>query len=294
MSTTGWRDCGCGRDAGASPHFSPHRAAAAAAQVQAVLRVAPRQADPAPQPPRSRWWLDGVRQAVDWLRDRTLSGVWRVLRRLGGRYKRGRQYLHSPDPAYPAKLARLRCTLGLARWNPERYVVLFSDEFTYYRRPSLAQGYALVGQDAPRADQGWRVNCGRRIVGSLNALTGAHHADQQAHLPQAALLAHYRQIAAAYPRARRIFLWLDNWPTHHAEDLLAALRDTPIRLCYLPTYAPWTNPEEKVWRQLNQDVLHLHPFRDEWDATQTAVTAWLAQIADHPAGLLRTVGLSPV
>jgi hypothetical protein len=285
-------DCWSSRDAGASPLFPPqHRTADAARTALAeVLHRAPRLFGLV----RSRWWLDGLRQVVAWLRPLSLAGVWRLLRRLGLRYKRGRQYLHSPDPAYRAKLAQLRCTLGLARWRPARYVVLFSDEFTYYRRASVAQGYAGGGEDAPRADQGWRTNFARRIVGSLNALTGAHLADQQAHFPQEALLAHYRQIAAHYPQARRIFVWLDNWPTHQAEALVAALHDTPIRLCSLPTYAPWTNPEEKVWRKLYQEVLHRHAFRDDWAGEQAAVTAWLTHLADDPASLLHYVGLSPV
>ena len=258
-----------------------------------MIARAPRQADPAPQPPRSRWWLEGVRQAVDWLRARTLSGVWRVLQRLGLRYKRGRVYLHSPDPAYAAKLARLRCTRGLARWNPARYVLLFLDEVTYYRRASVAQGYAGVGQDAPRADQGWRTNTSRRIAGSLDALSGQHFAEQQAHFPQEAVLAYLRRIATHYPQARRIFVWLDNWPTHHAAALVQALAGSPIRLCYLPTYAPWTNPEEEVWHGLYQEVLHLHAFRDDWDGLQAAVTQWLDHLADDCAGLLHQVGLAP-
>jgi transposase len=44
---------------------------------------------------------------------------------------------------------------------------------------------------------------------------------------------------------------------------LAALAPSKIVLVPLPTYAPWTNPVEKVWRKLCQEVLHLHEFVDE-------------------------------
>jgi hypothetical protein len=104
-------------------------------------------------------------------------------------YKRGRRSVHSPDPDDDRKLARVHTALALARWNPERYVVLYEDELTYYLRPTVAQGYAPAGADAPRAHQGWGTNRTWRIAGSLNALTGRHHAEQDAHFGRWRLLA---------------------------------------------------------------------------------------------------------
>jgi len=37
-------------------------------------------------------------------------------------------------------------------------------------------------------------------------------------------------------------------------------RQEGITLVYLPTYAPWLNPIEKLWRKAYQEVLHLHRF----------------------------------
>jgi transposase len=64
-----------------------------------------------------------------------------------------------------------------------------------------------------------------------------------------------------------------------------------VRLLRLPTYAPWTNPIEKVWRKLKQEVLHQHDFGDDWAGLQQAVQGWLAWAA--PADLLRYTGLRP-
>jgi DDE superfamily endonuclease len=242
---------------------------------------------------RSRWWLDGLRQAVDWLRPLSCSGVWRLLRRLRLRYKRGRRYVHSPDPAYDRKLARIHAALGLARWNPARYVVLYEDELTYYLRPTVAQGYAPVSADAPRAEQGWGTNRTWRIAGSLNALTGQHHAQQAEHFDRHTLLAYLRQLEAAYPTARRIFVVLDNWPVHFHPDLLAGLAGSRIRLLPLPTYAPWTNPEEKVWRKGYAELFHLHDGATRWPAFKLEVQSWLDHVDDDRHGLLRSVGLCP-
>jgi hypothetical protein len=32
---------------------------------------------------------------------------------------------------------------------------------------------------------------------------------------------------------------------------------------------------EKVWRKLYQEVLHLHDFRDDWEALKREVERWL-------------------
>src|SRR5436190_1267401 len=68
------------------------------------LRQAPRHAGV----PRSRWTLALLATALLWLAGLTLSGRWRLLRRLGVVYRRGQEHLHSPDPDYRRKLAAVR------------------------------------------------------------------------------------------------------------------------------------------------------------------------------------------
>src|SRR3954470_3128571 len=52
---------------------------------------------------RSRWSLATLLTAVLWLKDLSRSGLCRLLVRLGVRYRRGQEHLHSPDPEYDAK-----------------------------------------------------------------------------------------------------------------------------------------------------------------------------------------------
>jgi transposase len=213
------------------------------------------------------------------------------VRRLGLRVRRGRGYQHSPDPAYDAKLAAVTAAQALARPAPDRVVLLYQDELTYHRRPTLASALAPRGSDQPRAALGYRANTQRRIACCLDAFTGRLTCWQRAHFDRATLRRFYQAVAAAYPEAERIYLVQDNWPVHTHPELVAALADGPITLVPLPTYAPWTNPVEKVWRALHADVLHLHPFGDDWGGLQAAVAAWLAQWAEDSPTLLQTVGL---
>lgn len=62
---------------------------------------------------------------------------------------------------------------------------------------------------------------------------------------------------------------------------------------FLPTYAPWTNPIEKVWRKLHQDILHLHGFGDDWDGLRRRISDWLSLFVNGSTDLLRYVGLCP-
>jgi len=38
-----------------------------------------------------------------------------------------------------------------------------------------------------------------------------------------------------------------------------------IEPVWWPTYAPWLNPIEKLWRWLRQEVRKMHRLADDWD-----------------------------
>ena len=208
-------------------------------------------------------------------------------------HKRGRRYVHSPDPAYARKLAAVTAAQALARANPGAVVLLYADELTYHRRPTVAAAWAAAGGEAPRADQGWTADRTRRVAACLDALSGRLLWWQRRRFDRRTLGRFWRAVAAAYPAAEVIFVALDNWPVHFHPDVLAALAGTPIVLLPLPTYAPWTDPVERVWRRLYEEVLHLHDRRDDWPALQAAVERALARFAADPAGLRRYAGLGP-
>ena len=285
----GWRDWSYAQDGDANPLFSPTTKAAAKVELEAFIHRSPRLLGLK----RSRWWLDGLRQQVWWLRDCSLGGVQQLLHRLGVVYKRGRQYLTSPDPYYDLKLAYIHAARHLVENDPTRYVLLYQDELTYYRRPTLAQSYASRGNDAPYARLGHTSNKRRRIAASVEVMTGRLLVQQRHTFSWPNLLAFYRQLEAAYPAAQVIFLAQDNWPPHFHPSLLQAVGESKLSLLRLPTYAPWTNPVEKVWHWLKKDILHLHDFVDDWLGLQREVEDWLAQFAHGSQQLLRYVGLLP-
>jgi hypothetical protein len=124
-------------------------------------------------------------------------------------------------------------------------------------------------------------------------LTGATLSWQRARFTVKMLLRFFAAVEAAYPQHRRIFIALDNWPPHFHPDILLYLLTSRITLLRLPTYAPWTNPVEKVWLRLKQELLHLHQFEDDWQGLHTAVQVWLDQWQTPSDDLLHYCGLTP-
>ena len=84
----------------------------------------------------------------------------------------------------------------------------------------------------------------------------------------------------------------DNWNIHTHPDVLEALAAYPrIKPVWLPTYAPWLNPIEKLWRWLRQDVLKMHRWVEDWPRVKQRVHDFLDQFAHGSSDLLRYVGL---
>ena len=269
---------------------------------------------------RSRWSVATLRDACPWLRPRSASGLSRLLRRCGIHLKRGRGWIHSPDPDYAAKRDVIAAVIAAAAHDPG-VVVVYLDEVTVYRQPTLAQGYAPAGSDAPHARRSTRADTATRIVGSLDHATGRVRSRCGTTTTIAFLVQFYRDLVAAYPEARRIYVIQDNWPVHQHPDLLAALepqehRSTvplppswsptphaaavarwgalrlPIQCVWLPTYASWLNPIEKLWRKLRQEVTHLHPWADDLPRLRTAMDTFFTAFADGSPSLKRYVGLA--
>jgi transposase len=89
-----------------------------------------------------------------------------------------------------------------------------------------------------------------------------------------------------------LYVIQDNWSIHKNPEVLAALQAWPqVEPVWLPTYAPWLNPIEKLWRWLKQDVLKMHRLADNWQALRGHVRAFLEQFAHGSQRLLEYVGL---
>lgn len=298
MPRAGWRACWhtpTGATAGGA--FD----AAHATQLAERLRRPPDPPDPPPAEPGGAaapvpercWTLRRIRATFPWMAHyRTLGGVWRAVRRLGQRLRRGRPRQFSPDPAYPAKEAHLLAVLRRVAAAAGRAVVVFVDEFTYRHWPLAGRTWAASSGPPPVADRAAPGELQRRVVAGLDGVTGRVVSRQAKAISCHTFIAFLRQLARAYPTATTIYVVMDNWPVHTNPEVTAAVAKLErLEVVCLPTYAPWLNPIEKLWDWLKDAELRQHELAGRWPAVQARVTAFLGRFAAGSRELLQRVGL---
>lgn len=74
-------------------------------------------------------------------------------------------------------------------------------------------------------------------------------------------------------RSQTVYVAWDNAYTHSGGEVEQVVRGAAGRLVllYLPTYSPWLNPIERLWRQFRREVTHCELFAsviDLLDATK--------------------------
>ncbi len=203
-----------------------------------------------------------------------------------------------------------------------RLVLVYLDELTIYRQPTLANAWEEFGHQA-LAERSLYSNTPTRLVATLDLVDGRVVYRCRSKIGILDLVGFYKDhLCPAYPKAERIYAVQDNWPVHYHPDVLVALEEQeqlprwpehhpanwsdepsreakrkwgelklPIQLIRLPTYASWLNPIEKLWRKLKQELLHLHRLADKLPQLRELVDHFLDQFTQGSTNLLRYVGL---
>jgi hypothetical protein len=200
--------------------------------------------------------------------DYTESGGSRRLRRWGIELQSATVQQWSPDPDSREKVDHLLSCLSEVARAPQRKALVFLDEMGDHRWPDVGGDGSPVGSpplaqraqektDTPTHSQG-------RIIGAMDALTGGVSYLDGYIVGRAKVIEWYQRLDPAYQTWDELFVVQDNGSIHTHADVTTALegllRITPV---FLPTYAPWLNPIEKLWRWLRQKVLRQKVLRQK-------------------------------
>jgi putative transposase len=98
-------------------------------------------------------------------------------------------------------------------------------------------------------------------IGAVNYHTGETFVIFRKRKKRAQIAEFLRLLLAKYPDRRIILVW-DNVYTHkdgEVEQVELQFSDR-LKLLYLPTYSPWLNPIEMLWRHYRREVTHCELF----------------------------------
>jgi putative transposase len=97
-------------------------------------------------------------------------------------------------------------------------------------------------------------------------------------------------LVAKHP-AGTIYVAWDNADTHQDDEVEGVVRAAAGRLVllYLPTYSPWLNPIEMLWRHFRREVTHRELF-ESVKALLAAATDFFARHNREPEKTLKIIG----
>jgi len=188
-------------------------------------------------------------------------------------WRRPRPVLGPVDPQRAAKLRNLRQLLDHL---PDDQVALFQDEVDINLNPKIGSMWMFRGQQASVETPG--TNQKRYLAGSLNWRSGDLIASDGPRRNSELFIRHLDDLRRRYRRYRVIHIICDNARFHDSRAVRTYLQEHAGRVVvhFLPTYAPETNPIERVWWKLHEEITRNHRCKT-LDELLDLTFAWLDQ-----------------
>jgi len=171
-------------------------------------------------------------------------------------WRRPRPVLGPKDPEYEQKLRAIRSLLATL---PDEETAVFQDEVDVHTNPKIGSMWMRRGQQAEVVTPGTNVK--RHLAGSLHWRTGKLLVSRPGTQRNAALfVAHLEDLRQRLRCYRHIHVICDNAPFHDCRlvDEFLACFGHRVTIHFLPKYAPNTNPIERVWWHLHEEITRNH------------------------------------
>jgi transposase len=214
------------------------------------------------------------------------------LHALGYRVRRPVLSIASPDPDYQQKVKKLKTYQKQAK-NGE-ILLYYQDEIDLNLLPGILRCWTLQGVQRKVPTPG--VNQKRYGFGAVNYVSGQTVHRIEEHKNSAGFCAFIEQFMHAVTQApdyhgQKIVLVVDNFIIHHSrktQEFLEKYADQ-LLLFMLPTYSPWLNLIERLWKHLRRKVTHNHLFASIAELVK-AVCSFLDTLNATPQLILSVIG----
>jgi transposase len=182
------------------------------------------------------------------------STLRRLLPKCAFVWRRPRPFLNRRDPGKNAKLRAIRQALKRRSAQSE---VFYVDEADVDFNPRLGPMWMRRGQQAGVLTPG--KNQKHYLAGALNAHTGrvvwCEHPTKNAAL----FLSLLDVLKRTYRAAKELVLILDNYIIHKCEAVQRYVSRHPkFTFLFQPTYSPWANHIERLWKVMHDTVTRNH------------------------------------
>jgi putative transposase len=178
------------------------------------------------------------------------------------------------DPQKEEKLLALRQLLASL---PANEIAVFQDEVDVHTNPQIGALGMRRGQQAKVVPPG--MNEKHYLAGSLNWRTGALILTEglsKEGRTTALFLRHLDDVRRHLLRYQKIHVICDNARSHKSQAVQKYLQQWGHRIVlhYLPTSAPETNPIERIWWHLHEEITRCHRCQS-MEELLDLVFAWL-------------------
>jgi len=182
----------------------------------------------------------------------SLSGVTDLLHRLGFSYKKPAHVPGKQDPAqqeaFLTQYERIKVRKG------ENDPIYFADATHPQHNSIPSYGWIKKGQEKEL-----KANCGRQrlnINGAINIETLEPMVRFYETINAQSANDLLVQLEAKHPKAKVIYVIVDNARYYRSRWLKKALKGTKIKLIFLPPYSPNLNLIERYWKFFKKKVLN--------------------------------------
>lgn len=167
----------------------------------------------------------------------------------------------------------------------------YADEFNLSWHPTLRAMWSPIGQQVmvPTPRQPYK----RYGLGAVNYHTGETVVLFRQHKRRAEVAELLQALLDKHPQGTIYVAW-DNVSTHEDDEVEAVVRAAADRLVllYLPTYSPWLNPIEMLWRHFRREVTHCELF-ESIKALLAAARHFFDRYRQCPDRVLSIIGALP-
>jgi transposase len=166
-----------------------------------------------------------------------------------------------------------------------------ADEFNVSWLPTLQAMASPKGQQVMILTPGQPTN--HYGIGAVNDYTGETEVLFQRHKRRREIAQRLQRLLDKHPTGTIYLAW-DHASTHEAAEIEAVVRSAAGRrvLLYLPTYSPWLNPTERLWRHFRREVTPCELF-ETVKALLLASRDFFDRCNQNPDKLLSIVRVHP-